>query len=459
MTNPSTAKKNVSPLAQDFFYCLCLTLLAVGLKNFNPGLSLDGLIYAAVSQQVAVNNAYIRLDTGAISYSPFFEHPHLFFWITGTWLKFFPKEDWAIRIPSHICYFITLLWSFRFLQKHFNRETAIIFSLALISMGGFSQWFSNVYIDGMLILFCIGTIFFTIEKNFFGGGIFCALAFLTKGTTALALGPTIALITIYHGKSIKGFVENSAKFLLPTIAILILYFLLIAKIFNYPEFFEWHYSRHFTNRFSQLWDWSGVLSSKLWKPIFQQSLYLFVFVIIGAITKNKSKKTHFVVLTWVLTWALMYGGGGRFGGWYLLPFLIASAISFSIWLGETLSNHSKEKLILAAKKIPLIALTLIAFVQYTPIKIQYREVPAAYFELKKLSKEHKCEEINLDFECETSFQCSGLSWYSQTKLKASFSQNGTEMCALSKLSSKEGKSFALGNGLYFFPGTVKNKSK
>lgn len=403
------------------FLCLSLSFLAVGLKNYNPSVSLDGLLYGSVAQQVANQNAYIRMESGSNVYSPFFEHPHLYFWTLGTWLKFFPQEDWSARIPTHLAFFALLLLVFYFLEKIFSRSVALCFVVFILLQPTFAQWYSNLYIDGFFLTLVVAAFCFLYRRNFFWAGFFLALAAMAKGSTVLATGPSFVALLIYSSrKNTKDFFKALTWASLGFFGLLVSYYVLVAKVFRYPEFFSLHYARHFTNRFAPSWAWSEAFSLRMWKPLLMRSSGLVLLLPIGFLLKEKKRRMACsLVLLWTLTWSLMYGGGARFDGWYTLPFLLGFAIAASLVVDSFLSPGVKNKLLKSEQYWPSAALFLVALVQYTPLRIQYRQIPHFFFELRDEIKREACPVVYTHFDClkVDTFRCTALTWFSQTTLK------------------------------------------
>ena len=81
--------KNFS-FVQAFVWILCLAAVSVGLKNFEPGISIDGPIFATVARNIARTGEWWLLDCSVPDLVPFAVHPHLGFWILAAVFKILP---------------------------------------------------------------------------------------------------------------------------------------------------------------------------------------------------------------------------------------------------------------------------------------------------------------------------------------------------------------------------------
>jgi 4-amino-4-deoxy-L-arabinose transferase-like glycosyltransferase len=422
-------------------FCFALSLLAVGLKNSEPGISLDGLLYASVSAQVATFNQYINLQSGAPIYEQFFEHPHMFFWIVGTWLKFFPHEDWAVRVPSHAALFVLLLSSYLFLRQKFSSFTASLFCLFTICLTSLTHWYSNVFIDGIFFTFAITSVLAALTRKSFLSGALLACAVMTKGATVLGVGPTFLVALVLP------FWTRAAEWRQPAFAILraclafwgilFCYYALVAWGFGYGDFFTLYYERHFTNRFLPTLNILGGVSAKLWTPLIERSFYTVFLLLLAPWVKSKNARLAMVLIfVWIVSWAFMYGAANRFGGWYGIPFYIAIAFGVAIIATEFISKNHQNRLEIKLKHAPLVIFGLIAIVQYLPVKVRARVPPQSSFELRKMVQSQKCDAINIHFSCSKgNFRCSHLRWYTQTLIRSASSPIGN--CHLAMLSDRE----------------------
>lgn len=313
----------------DLFWCFSLTILAVGLKNFEPSLSQDGVLYAAIARQIAVNGDWFNLDGGVPPLSPFFEHPHFVFWIYAFFLKFLPHEDWAIRIPSHLVYFLQHFLILRYFSKYFGKMTAYFSSVFFVLMTSFAGWHSNTLLDPFFLIFSVVALAAVAEKKYISSGVFVALAFMSKGLTVLALGvPFVVALFVFSERLWTKKIKALASATLGLVVVLAAYFFLI-KFLGKSDFFESYWDRHITNRFAKTWNWQNLISWPYWKPIFFETIFLFPIAIYTFI-KNFINPWSKVGLAWALFFAAMYAPAGRTGAWYLLPFHWVSVLGLMV---------------------------------------------------------------------------------------------------------------------------------
>jgi 4-amino-4-deoxy-L-arabinose transferase-like glycosyltransferase len=362
---------------KDILLCLSLSFAAVGLKNFNPGLTIDGPLYAALARQIAVGAEWFHLGGGVPPYQPFFEHPHLFFWITAFWLKIMPHEDWAVRSVSHICFFLTLWGGLSFLRRLSGEKAAAWFPLLMVLMTSNSAWYGNVFMDPMFLLLGAAALCCFVQKRWLWSGALLALSFMTKGTAALAFGPPFLVAAVFLVKDLKGAVRAACACL----TVLALYLVLL-HLHN-PEFLPSHYDRHFTNRFSGRWNFFNVVSKEFLLFALKDSQFL-ILGILALFAFKKSRLWAWVLATWVLSFSLMYAGAGRMGGWYMLPISLAAAVGAALALGHFFDPRP------FTKHLTLVACFFVCLVQYTPVQVQKNKTPEVFFKLRKTFKEIAC---------------------------------------------------------------------
>ncbi len=95
------------PSRQLWVWILSLAALAVGARNFEEGMSIDGPLYAAIARNIARSGEWFFLHGGVPDFVPFVEHTHLGFWIQALFLRFFrlPIGRLASRATSFMCFF------------------------------------------------------------------------------------------------------------------------------------------------------------------------------------------------------------------------------------------------------------------------------------------------------------------------------------------------------------------
>ncbi len=127
-----------------FYWVLALACCAVGIKNFEIGLKIDGLLYSAISRTIARTGEWFLLSANTSDFQPFAEHPHLGFWTQALVFKLLPAADWSARIPGHLYYVAFLFLFFRFVEKvSQSTKQATLACLILWSFGSFSNFFSD----------------------------------------------------------------------------------------------------------------------------------------------------------------------------------------------------------------------------------------------------------------------------------------------------------------------------
>src|SRR3989338_5892235 len=94
-----------------------LSILSVGTRNFEQGITLDGPFYATIAQNIAKSGDWFTLNPSIPDLNPFYGNPHLGFWVFALWLKVFPAADWALRAVNHIYYVLFLNCLFFYVRR------------------------------------------------------------------------------------------------------------------------------------------------------------------------------------------------------------------------------------------------------------------------------------------------------------------------------------------------------
>ncbi len=401
-----------------FFWVFCWILLAVGLRAYEPGLSLDGLVYAATAFQIHDSGDWIRLSSGTPVYSDFFEHPHLFFWVLASFLKLGPAEDWVLRMPTQLLFFAAV-WFYVFcLRKCERRTEAVLAPVLLVLIPGLTQWFNNTFIDGFFFSLVSISVLFLMRSQHWVSGLFLGLAACAKGSTVLAVGPFFALFYFWNLftisdqrlKALGSLARCFAGFLIPMAA----YLFVVGILFDDFSFFEKHFHRHFTNRFVPQWDFWGFANPKLWTEAVKASsglLLLFPFAMWRA-----QWKWRCLGIVWLLSWALMYGGGTRIGGWYTIPFSMAAFVGgvflVSAWKGMQRWIPSEPRFVHSV--VPLL---LLGILQALPIPVRARGPDAEFALIRPALKKHDCSELVSVRPCvDQGFDCFAWAWYLRTRV-------------------------------------------
>jgi 4-amino-4-deoxy-L-arabinose transferase-like glycosyltransferase len=430
--------------AWDFIFLLSLAFLAVGLKNFQPGLSIDGTLYADVARNVAWHNMWFGLDRGAPPFSPFYEHPHLYVWLSGSFLKILPAEDWALRIPNHLVYLATLFFGYQAFLRHHSRSAALVFCLALLAMPTFANWHSNAYIDPLFLLLAATSLLAVAQGRGGLGGSLLALSAATKGLAVLGAVPAFVFFMLTLGRNKKG-LRIAVHALIGFAITLLLYVVPLWLSKTGHDFFHEYFRRQFTSRFQQSWSLSKLDNLEFWRLLALQSTG-FVFFVPALLIRAPRKALSWGIGIWTLTFVLMYGGANRIGSQYLLPFQLPAAIGCALIVAKPLSHRFAGFGNLKTLRVLSIAfLFLIALVQYLPIQVHARHPAPEFLALRDYFRESACEDVELRMH-EDWMRVATIAWYAKIRLVMPPKAGDTQLrCVLGDLkappSDEERKSY------------------
>lgn len=176
---------------------LCVLAALVDLRAF--GLTdLDEGFYASVAWEMRQSGDW---RTPTFLGEPWFEKPPLLYWLMLGSMRLFGENEFALRLPSALCYALTLLllawWGNRRLGAGAGSWAALLFAVAPLSL-----ILARLAITDMaLTLFLLLAIIALWEARGFGwsfiGGIALGLAFLTKGPFGLGL---VALLYLWNAR-------------------------------------------------------------------------------------------------------------------------------------------------------------------------------------------------------------------------------------------------------------------
>jgi 4-amino-4-deoxy-L-arabinose transferase len=182
-------------------FALFLLLYIVPL-GFRPIIIPDETRYAEIPREMIASSDWIVPHLDGLRY---FEKPVLGYWINALSILLFGENAFAIRFPSAVAAGLTSLLLFLMVRRSAREHPAGILAvmvfltcLEVFSVGTFSvlDTLLSFFITGVMVTF----FFAHMEENprkktgyLSLAGIFCGLAFLTKGFIAFAV-PLIAIV-------------------------------------------------------------------------------------------------------------------------------------------------------------------------------------------------------------------------------------------------------------------------
>lgn len=382
-------------------WILCLAALSVGARNFEPGLSLEGILYASMGREIARTGEWFLLDSGVPDFSPYVSHPHLGFWLLGALFYVAPPEDWAARLVGHAFYAAFLFLLFTAIRRRSGERVAIWAVLLLWAWYRFSNIFSNAHLDPGTLFFGSASVFL-LEDSLSKrspwlaclSGACLGLTALYKGLTALGFLPALALIalaSLARGRpALPSSLRPAALWILGLLLVVLPYLLLLRQS-RVPDFLERYWAFQMTNRFAVTWSWGGLFSYEFWRIFLRDTYYLAWLALPAAVTVWRRPELRLPV-TLLATFILMFAPAGRIGGQYWLM-----TMPWTAWLiGQTLSDWLPFASRRLVRPSAAIAVAAVLVIQYLPFPTHKWQPGGEMEELKRLKAERGLHAIVMD---------------------------------------------------------------
>ena len=188
------------------FFMLGYTLLLA----FRPLTIPDESRYGEIPREMLITGDWVVPRLNGLKY---FEKPPLGYWVNAVSIATFGENVFALRVPSALSVMISALMIFLLVRRFSLGRTASVFAPAIfltcplvLAIGNISLLDSllSMLLTGALVCFFFGHMAETIYRRMIFlmvMGIFCGLAFLTKGFLAFAV-PLLAVVPflIWEGR-------------------------------------------------------------------------------------------------------------------------------------------------------------------------------------------------------------------------------------------------------------------
>ncbi len=213
-----------------------VTLVIIGLAAnatglFNDILDQDSALYASIAKNIVVKNDWVNLYAFG---DDWLDKPHLPFWLSALSFKFFGINPFAYKLPSFLCFFVGVFYTYKLAAKIYNKQVAQATTLIYITSLHVILSNFDVRAEGSLTAFVVASIYHfycAMEspwlKNLIAAAFYAALAMMTKGI--------FVLITIASGFVVYWIVTKQWKeFINPKWYLL----LLLSFVFIAPELYS-----------------------------------------------------------------------------------------------------------------------------------------------------------------------------------------------------------------------------
>lgn len=365
-----------SPLSSGhaLLWIVLLAFAAVGARNFEPGLSGDGPLYAEIARRVAETGEWFRLDGGVPDFQPYAEHPHLGFWLTSLPFFVLPAADWSARLLGHVCYVVFLWGLFLFVRGRHSESVAVVTVLLLWAWHRFSNPFSNVFVDPPALVFGASSVLClsaALEGRLVWSalsGVALAACVATKGMLALGFLPALATclgLALHRRPAAWRGLLARASVLVLAFAVVLGGYVLAVRSSSVPHFFDIYWSRQFTHRFAQLFSLGRLFETRFWPSLLKETYYAAPLVLLSlrGLARKESAIPLFLPLSLLVTFGLMYIGADRIGGQYWLT--VMPWVAWLIALGLEPWTRKADRLVLPSAAL---AVAGVLVVQYVPFE-------------------------------------------------------------------------------------------
>ena len=345
---------------------MLLYILPLGVR---PIILPDESRYAEIPREMIVSGDWIVPHLDGLRY---FEKPVMGYWLNALSIKLFGENAFAVRFPSAMATGISAFCIFM-LACRFTGEITTATSAALIFLTSFIVYGIGTFniLDSMLAMFVtasIASFFFAYtagtsrrKKNSFLllFGIFCGLAFLTKGFLAFAI-PVVVIVPFMIWE--RRFKE---LFIMPWIpiagAVMVALPWVVLIYFKEPDFWHFFIWNEHIKRF--------LSSGAQHHESFWYYIYLFppaalpwTFFLPAAIIGLKKIGVKASITRYAICWLffpfLFFSVSKGKILTYILPCFPPFAILMSIGLKKYLETGGKKSFSLAARSLAFFAVTL-----------------------------------------------------------------------------------------------------
>jgi len=254
---------------------------------FSKGMFLDGLIYAAISKNLANGvGSYLNLYLSETFFKEFNEHPPLFFFIQAQFFRLigdhpiFPEFLYMFVNTVITIYFMYKLWIEVVTVKYKSYFWMPLFLWASYPLVTWA-YYSNL-LEITMTTFLVASIYYQVLfVKYFKywylviSSILILLAFLTKGPTALY---PFSFIFFYYLVSYKITLKQMLISTILIILVSVLLFLIYLYIFDANEYFI----KYFNSQFNAVKSFENGTSSRFYviKMIFTNELLITYFIMI-----------------------------------------------------------------------------------------------------------------------------------------------------------------------------------
>jgi 4-amino-4-deoxy-L-arabinose transferase-like glycosyltransferase len=338
-----------SPFSNFPWILLLLSIAAVALILKLGAGSLaawDEAIYAQVSKEMVQSGDWL---TPHWSYSPWFEKPPLFMWITALSYRIFGISEFAARLPAAISGLALLLLTYFTARLAYDEKTGLLAAAILFTCYHFLSFSRFGTMDTMLTLFIYLALYGYLRLNkdnqkwWYLIWASCALALMVKGAGGI-IAPAAFILALAFDRRFTEAIQSSQFWQGVMLAVLVVApWHILMSVWYGRAFIDEYIGYHVVSRSTRTLE--GNASSyfyyigKLVDGFFPWSL-LLPFVVISAIRKHLKDQSRSWIL--LILCALVFGLYTLVPTrrpWYIIPLYPALAILTAGFLKNIYRNY------------------------------------------------------------------------------------------------------------------------
>ncbi len=325
----------------------------------------DEAIYAKIAKNMVTSGEYVsqRWHNATVWY----EKPPLYMWIEAFFMAILGFTSFAVRLPSAIFGFLTLLIVYKLAIKLFNRTTAFISVLSLVTTIHFLYYSRMGMLDITATFFVTLVVYFyhlakdrSSTSHFLCIGAAIGLAAMTKGVVGLLPFPLIFMFEIFSKRRFK--ISNYLLIILSLIALP--WHIEMYRRFGQP-FLNTYIGYHVVDRATSAIEDKG---NPVWwyLIVMKVSLRIWFITLLGAIPFAaiqliKKDKRALPFLIWFVFVLGLFSLAKSKLVWYIIPLYPAAAILngyFLDWVINKVLGYFSESSRTVLKFLSLYVLVL-----------------------------------------------------------------------------------------------------
>lgn len=318
----------------------------------------DEAIYAKVSKNILARNDWLTLSWQ--NNEPWFEKPPLYFWLSALLLKVLPAPELAVRLPSAVFGFFTVLLIYYFVKRLFGKTAGFIAGLSLLTTFQFLYYSRTGMLDvtcAFLVTASLCLYYVSREETkrirplflLLLSGAFIGLAILTKGVVGL-----LPLLIIGFSEVFSLVREQKITLMPPSFGRILVVSLMSALVF-----LPWHFSMYQIHGQSFIssylgyhvleratmdvedkvapFYWYGIVlkvSMRLWFVALLPSL---LYALYSLVKNRRDRKKLAFVLLWAAIIMTVFSASKSKLIWYIIPIYPALSVVIGYFYSSLLS--------------------------------------------------------------------------------------------------------------------------